>query len=213
MRSTVDWSKLPERFEYLRPTAEEYDAWLKEVHKYKDRAAMDSLTPPQIGRLADLYEEIDRRGDTERISIWLKGIPLDERRDERGVYWPIFNLFWVFDDLGKRQVHPFSSKRVEYCPPKRPLDWSTLPANLQYLIEPAEKFGEYWGDGVDEFIENGSEEDKQELAALSERIRMSGDAAEIFAWVKKYYGVEHMEAAAVAEMVNLMYEMGVPIED
>ena len=125
----------------------------------------------------------------------------------------MFNLFWVFSHLSKKQIGPFNLGRVEYCPPEPPLDWSRLPAELQYLGKFAEKSGKYWGDAVDEFIGSGSEEDKEELAALSERIRLNGHVTAVYAWVKQHYGVKHPEATMVAEMLNLMDEAGVPIED
>ena len=210
METELNWLALPDRFNYIRNQVEEYRRWLVQ-HKHKDRIAMAALSPAQIGRLAEVYDEIDSRNDAGPLSIWMETFSnATDVRDSSCVYWPIMNLFCVFEHLRKRNVHPFNSGRVRYNVPNPIFDWTKLPEELRYLGEVAEKFGEFHGDdAIDEF----DEEQLSELAAASEQIRLRGDAPAIFEWFKSHDTTKHPEAAWLAVAVSLMEEAGVPIED
>jgi len=209
-----DWFVLPERFAYLRPIAEQVNEVFNEIGQYYERLP-DALTDAQIDALAKVYEEIDARGDAQPLSVWLEDLHARGGvASPQNIYRPVFDLFFLFRELGWRGVPPFNSFAVTYCPPQPLLDWTKLPEHLRYLAEPAEKFGKYtFEEEWRRFVENASEQDINELAAVSERIRMQGHVDEIYDWFRKHDVGDQPEAEKLGWMIELMKEADVPIED
>ena len=92
------------------------------------------------------------------------------------------------------------------------LDWTRLPSNLRFIIEPAEKYG--WiqfGEQIDEFEQTGTDAQKSELKKLADRLWNERDAEDghaVVAWVAKQDIVKDEAAAHVEFLLVLMTELG-----
>src|SRR5215203_1303235 len=85
------------------------------------------------------------------------------------------------------------------------LDWSKLPASLTYLREPAEKYGAIqFESAIDEFLDQASQEEMNELRSLADRIRLNGDVDPINRWIDAYPFSEHEESARVYFLLLLL---------
>src|SRR5262249_22935984 len=86
----------------------------------------------------------------------------------------------------------------------RELDWTKLPARLQYLASPAEKYGHFqFDDPIIEFLqEQATEMEKQELANLIPKLEE--DDTEIHAFFRQHRITQHTEARLVYFLCHLI---------
>jgi hypothetical protein len=84
------------------------------------------------------------------------------------------------------------------------LDWSKLPKQLSYLIQPAEKYGRLqFDDAIYNFLDNEmTDSDKDELQQLQEKIYRDSDVYQD--WITQYSIVDHRESSLVYFMMHLM---------
>jgi hypothetical protein len=89
-----------------------------------------------------------------------------------------------------------------------------LPSELQYLAEPAMKYGaNQYGYQVDQFIQFATEEDLERLAAIGERIRLNQHTDKIDDFLDKYPITEYQEAANLYFLLGLIDAAGIDLED
>jgi succinate dehydrogenase flavin-adding protein (antitoxin of CptAB toxin-antitoxin module) len=86
----------------------------------------------------------------------------------------------------------------------KPLDWSKLPKGLEYLAEPAARYGALQFDGsIFDFLENQmSPANRNELQELGRLMARDWDV--INSWLDAYPMTEHREAALVYFTVHLL---------
>jgi hypothetical protein len=197
------------QFDYLREVAVKYGD-LARIRDATDQF-IHNLTEEQRSELASAHELIERRGDAPRISEWFYRCA----KSESGFAIQVRGLFKLFERLGEKDIRPFSSRTVQFVeePPKEP-NWSNLPEELEYLIEPAMKYGRHQGlDEVNEFLRNASEDDLEELACVAERIRLNDHNELIGEFMDRYPMPEHTEAARLYFLLGLLEPAGVQPED
>lgn len=92
------------------------------------------------------------------------------------------------------------------------LDWSKLPAHLQYLMAPAKKYGCLQFDNriLHYLEEEMTEEERKELIELGKN--MARDWDDINLWLEKFDITRHREAALVyftGHLIGLGNDIGV----
>ena len=175
-----DWSALPEEFIYLRPAGEKFGMGMTVQGKER---IIDSLVPNDLVLLRATYEELVRRQDAVAVSCWIQEFERDRLKNPRP--WKmeagqmLFQLFHFFDLLGERNIAPFNSRSVTYCPPQELPDWSDLPPDLSYIIEPAERYGV----ADDLFVDTLTAEQVEEIALLAERLKCKRQGSLLQEWL------------------------------
>jgi hypothetical protein len=205
-----DCSMLPDRFQYLRRVVEKYGGRrVSYLPATGESAEVDALSAGDIAELAGAYDEIVRRGDIREIAEWLAA-PGNQSSDPNHVTQSVVDVFAIFEVLAMRGVQPFASGKADLdsVGVEEVFDWSKLSEQLQYLAEPAAKYGKHQFESqMDDFLANASESEIEEIAALAERIRLSGDWVTIQQWLDEYELTDHPEAAAVHALTGIM-ELG-----
>jgi hypothetical protein len=163
----LDWSKLPANFKYLQDPAAKYGIYQFDADR--ERLGKE-LSDSELADLADLAERVRQPGEMERIYEW--------RMQYRGHPEPIL-VQWLVQIL---------NALVPYLPKDRSsLDWSKLPAKLQYLAEPSSVYAYYWhGAARTKLLEEISDNDLLALAKLAKRIRSPRDWKLISSWLSQY---------------------------
>jgi hypothetical protein len=193
------------KFEYLRSAAARYGALFLDADL---RAFLSRSTPEQLDELASAYREIARREDAVAISRWIDYC-LNNRSEvgfrEHKFGSSLAQLLALFGYLGEQNVPPFNSAEVGYVEQKRPPHWGTLPAELHYLITPAEKYGGSLSEAdILRFLETMTPADIDLLSKTAERIRQSGDLPAIYGWLDRYPLHEHPEAALIYGLLGCL---------
>ncbi len=93
---------------------------------------------------------------------------------------------------------------------ERQPDWSTLPPELTYIIPLAEKYGQLqFEDQIDDFITNGTDEEKQELKNLAKRLwEDTEDGHLAVEYTMGLSLVAHPESARIHFLLTLLTELG-----
>ncbi len=198
-------ANMPEHpFEYLAIAAAKYG--IDEVQvRHRQQEILDNLTADDITELARIYQEIEHRGDSLALSKWI----LDRRDDslarERR---QALMLLFLFRGLAERGIAPFSSKTVQLQEEVVPLDWTKLPPELRYLVEPAEKYGKYqFPEEVDAFINTMTSSQLDELLEIDRRSLT--DETKIEDFLNSYRMTDHKEA----ELIYFLFHLIATIKD
>jgi hypothetical protein len=87
-----------------------------------------------------------------------------------------------------------------------------LPAELHYLIDPAMKYGIYQTDDDQlDFLENASDEERDELARLAERYRLNGHADFVSDFFDDCPITDYPESARLYWLFGLIDHLGLPL--
>jgi hypothetical protein len=201
-----DGSMLPERFQYLRNVVEKYGGRaVSYLPATGESPEVDALSARDIEALAAAYDEVVSRQDTRGIAEWLHK---EGSTDPAHITNSAFNIFAIFEVLAGRGKQPFASRRADVLSIEieEVFDWSKLPEELEYLAEPAAKYGKHqFENQMDHFLENATEAEIEEIAVLAERVRFDWDR--IQRWLDEYELTKHPEAAAVHALTGIM-ELG-----
>jgi hypothetical protein len=198
----ISFEYLPTELHYIIPLAERHGSGAR-VAEYDRRLGRhvqygETLSAKDIEPLRQLYAEISAKGHGPLINSW------HQSHDSKGTCppettWPVFGLLCLFAQLGKLGIPPFSDGVV--CPEEKQtaetLDWSKLPASLQYLARPAEIYGRLqFDDPIYEFLpERMTTNEQAELRALSQRYGQDWEA--IDRWLDEVPMTDHPEARLV----------------
>ena len=88
------------------------------------------------------------------------------------------------------------------------LDWSKLPESLRYVREPAMKYGKLWDpDRRARFARRIKPADHEELKALAERLRSTGDFKRLWEWERQYRAVDHPEAQLTMVLLQVLADI------
>src|SRR4051794_13598071 len=125
---------LPTELRYLIPVLERYTIYPRSEGSVEAYAPLvRSLAGEQINEIAQVYKRMDAHGHGRALSRWI-----DERGSPKPREWELFLLFRA---LARAGFAPFTDESVEYDLGPVRLDWSKLPAEFEYLREPATKYG------------------------------------------------------------------------
>jgi hypothetical protein len=87
--------------------------------------------------------------------------------------------------------------------------FSLLPPELQYLISPAKKFGQYQFDGqVDEFLDRATQSELEELASVAERFRLNRHSVAFDAFLDRYPITDHDQSALLCFLFGVIDAAG-----
>jgi hypothetical protein len=91
-------------------------------------------------------------------------------------------------------------------------DWSRIPRHLQFIIQPAQRYGQIqFDEQIEEFEATAPEAQKDELQQLARRLWDERDAADghaLVAWVTGQELAKHPEAARVEFLMVLLNRLG-----
>jgi len=193
---------LPSELHYIIPLAHRHgsDARVAEYDHRLGRHVQygETLAEADIEPLRQLYAEIRMKGHGPLINSWhqshsCKGTCPNETT------WPVYGLLCLFRQLGSLGIAPFDDGTIgpEERKDAETLDWSKLPAPLQYLAGPAEVYGGLQFDGpILEFLqERLTAEERAELRALSQRYEQDWEV--INHWLDAFPMTDHPEARLV----------------
>lgn len=168
-----------------------FDRRLGRHVKYAEKLPKKAIEP-----LRKLYEEIDQKGHAITISKWLDA-QNDNENSPADTTWSITGLMVLFEQLGELNIVPFNDGKVRLITFEEERDWTKLPALLQYLVEPAEKYGKIQFEiQIFEFLDNRmTPEEKLELQALS--VRWKQDCKSINKWLDEFNITNNPEARLV----------------
>lgn len=172
---------LPPGLEDLPELALKYggEVWIE-----GNTSSTDKFSAADIAALTDLYERLranDRWKDVCRAVCAASdftgsgnAVPLPNR---------IFNLFGVFDALGRRRIRPFTDKVVRFVEEPLPCDWSTVPPDLMFLRDAAERYGGWLEDDLPRY--GRSARVKSTLQNLAQKMLREPSIFDHFtSWVK-----------------------------
>lgn len=212
---------LPARYPYITDVVRKYVPYGRTGGSDWEREG-PVLSPEQLGELAEVYNRLASHGDAAGLSAWIAEqeplveekwqawSALDDVEQEGGPAAPPEpprhplprKLFQLFEILAKKGLEPFRSRLVVYSPPPVEPDWTRLPPGLEYLREPAIKWGIYEYDEERARLDRRiTVEEIEELRTLSERMRP--DWQVIDDWIR---GNNSPEASLVFWMRRLLCE-------
>lgn len=91
--------------------------------------------------------------------------------------------------------------------------FSSLPADLQYLVPPAEKYGRYpFPTNILDFLEQATAEELGELTRLANRIFERKDYQRISPILDQYPPEEFQESAQLRSLFNVMNSAGLQFD-
>lgn len=221
--------RLPAEFSYLNDVIEKYT---QDTCSQIDRAfeLAGELGPGELTELAAAYREILTREHVRALStlaeehdkafhkVWDEWCAISESHQERGLPKPLelepqhrpraHMLFWVFEGLARKRVPPFNLREVQYSPPPVMLDWSKLPEGLEYIREPAMKYGKLWHpDHRARFARRMKPAEHEELKTLAKRLRSTGDLERLWEWERQYRVVDHQEARLAMALLEVLADI------
>jgi len=202
---------LPDELRYLRRPAVKF-GFIFVTQDYDE--VIRRLSPDALRELAEVSERIRRNGHQRPISQWITECYGPE--DPVGYDGAVTNMLFLLDELGERGMSPFDRGMPFFVEIEdtEPLDWTKLPEELSYLIEPAEKYGVYQSSAQKaEFFENMTPEEEEELVRAYERIAVAGHMQMINEWLDRYPITDHREAALVWGLLSVMDAMGLGNEE
>jgi len=92
--------------------------------------------------------------------------------------------------------------------------FSKLPAELQYLIAPAEKYGRHQFDHqVGEFLARVTDAEMDELASVAERFRLNGHSVAFNELLDRYPITEHEQSALLYFLFGVIDAAGIEFSD
>ena len=142
-------------------------------------AWLDRLSAAQIAELAAAYQKADAAGHMAALTREYRA---DSPADEAGKWRKrrLVRLMSLFDHLGERGIEPFNSFRVGIrAVPERQVDWSAVPEDLRWVIEPAEKYGELQFESrIIDYIEKMADAEWAETRRLRARYSAEVDRLE-----------------------------------
>ena len=91
--------------------------------------------------------------------------------------------------------------------------FSKLPDELQYLAEPADKYGRYqFGADIDEFLESASESDIETLTRIAERYELNQHDVEFQAFLDRYPITDHKQSAQLYFLFLVIDAAGIVVD-
>ncbi len=199
-------------FEYLWEAAGKYGNFYA-VDEFE--SFVDNVTEGQLKELRTAYEAIGSRDDSFRISRWMDDC--FERRwtmPKRGSDFSmrVHQMFVLFKYFLERGIAPFDSEKVQYIPIYKKPNWQNLPAELEYMIEPAEAYGHYqFESAILDFLDHAHANDMEVLARTAERIRLNGHSTAIDLWLKRP-DLGMTEWALVYWLMMMIFHAGLDFE-
>jgi hypothetical protein len=171
---------------------------------------IDRLTETERAELVACYERIRLSGHARELAAWVSAFWTSPAQPP-DLAQRIFDLFGIFELLGKRDAPPFNTWSVQFIEPLPPLDWSKLPTKLHYLIKAAEKFGVYnSNDAAARAAARLTSRERAQLQRLSERLRRPEDLQLMEEWQRRHSDLDHKEAECVAYLLQIMEVAGIP---
>jgi hypothetical protein len=196
-------------FAYIRKAAHEYGTLYFSLEL---DAFVREATNKQLQELESAYEEIRRRGDVHRITLWREECLRTRANlayDEFTFSEQVSRLFVLFRCLGEHKIAPFSSNAVGFERPARIPNWDHLPKELEYLREPATTYGKYTSEQqVLAFLDQARPEDLDALARTAERIRLNDHNELINEWFDRFPFDKHQESWLVYWLFGVMDHAG-----
>jgi hypothetical protein len=200
-------------------TANDYDYLSDVASKYGEMYFVDELNDfvenlnrEQLSELEIAYKIIRSKEDGFAISEWLQEVSQDERkRPRQEVIFArrVGRLFVLFARLADAGILPFSTREVRYFESVPKPDWSSLPEELGYLIEPAEIYGVHSSEQeIIDFLDAASEGDMQTLARVAEQIRLENDGPKIAEWIDQFPMDKHRESWLVYCLFGILDHAG-----
>lgn len=193
-------------FSYLRAAAEKYgNLILADDFETLAREADAN----QLAELAAVYEDIEKREDIAVLSRWIDD-ELSRAREIEGYNsdfpFAVLQLLTLFGYLSKRNLKPFNSNRVQYLEDLPKLDWSKLPSELAYLIDPAESLASKYqeDDRMLQFSDLATDSENELLIQTCEKIRTRGDYPKIKELLDTHPFPENQESWLIYCLLLLM---------
>ncbi len=193
------------KFEYIRPIADRFGN-LYFAHEFQE--FIDQMTQEQQRELEEAYRTIVKRNDSRDLSRWGNEQIKEnlEKKPSRRDPFPmrLGQLFLLFGALGERGIKPFDSGEVVwYEQDEHACDWSILPKELTFLISSAEQYGGRQGEGeIIDFLDNATDDEKQDLSEIARRIRSDNLAENINSWLNRFPLDKHTESAKLYSLMG-----------
>jgi hypothetical protein len=197
-----DWQVVPEWFHYFRNAV--IACGETRVLRYDEALGRhvrfaECVTSEQLVHLTRVYEEVLQRGDLENLWDWLAEATIGSE-SEKMAAWRIAGVLIVLADLAEKGIDPFYRKLVSPSRPQPPMHGigilGRLPAELSYLIEPTLKYGRYHSElAIIAFLNAATEDEMEELAALSERVRINGHYRDVLQFLNHFPSTQHDDKA------------------
>jgi len=185
----LDWSKLPSELIYLCIPAMKYGKYWSHEQRIRLRSEISDADMAELARVAERLRAFD---ELERIWKW--------RQQHQGESEEEL-IAWLIDIV------------QEFIPdiPAQPevLDWDKLPNLLQYLREPACKYGIYWlATDRERLLDEMNDEETVELFEIAQRVRSSEDQELIEQWfdTHPHNTAKHPEATLVYLFLEFLDE-------
>jgi hypothetical protein len=192
----------PKAVDYLVPLFDKFGGlWFE--HEIKSCA--ENLSGDELAALRDAYTAIGKNQQLQELTNWInqRGPKLeppvpgaavqDEARwinqmeataRERHLRRGAFVLLVVFEELGEKGISPFSDRTVRYIRKYPPRDWSRVPAEYQFLIPLAERYGiMLYEKGWDETLASVSPEIRSEMQRAGEELKITNRVYAVQDWM------------------------------
>lgn len=198
---------LPERLDYLR-------GFLPDLRKPSSKllvARYERMPAAERVRVAAVGAEVLRRDDLDDIVRWLRRCSHESwRSGDAGRVAALLELFCVFGFRGEQGVEGFRTRLDAAATP----DFDAIPEAFGYLREIVRKYEKVDAeDETQKYLEEMTEDDIEELAAVAERVRLNGDyQGAIGEWLDAVDWNIIGEAARVYFFFGLLDELGLEFE-
>lgn len=147
----------------------------------------------------DVHKRIENNDAWEAFLSWSSVLD-DSRKRERQL---CRNVLFLFDEFSKMDVPPFNQRKSHFIEVKPKFDWSKLSSELQFLAEPAERYGAVqFPNEVTTFLEKITIEQQIEFDRLIKQLNEYSESVEHF--LDQFRMTKHPEARHVYFLWNLL---------
>lgn len=196
-------------FDYIRKVASKYGK-LYVAEEFK--AFLDNLNDEQLDELKSVYEMLESKDDSLRISRWISRCfdpKSGAKKHEIAFARQVGQILLLFEHLGEKGMSPFSSYEVGFIRDFKKPNWHNLPDELKYLIDVAEVYGiHHTEEDILTFLDNAHSRDLKLLKQTAQRIRLGDHMQMIQKWLMRFPLDEHEEASLVYFLLLLMDHAG-----
>jgi hypothetical protein len=191
---------LPSELAYVAAAASDWQHFSLHV---EDPTFPWKLSAHDADRLLKVYERMATLGHELALSKWLFANPTHPS------HTPLRDFLKLFQVLYSRKIldaHPWGLgfRYHEFLP----LDWSKLPADLEFLRDPAELYGDYFFEGDFHLLAwRLGESDK---AWIRNRLISTWSVdLQLKAFFHQYPPEDHPESRLIAQFIDLCFQLDI----
>lgn len=164
-------------------------------------AVVDRELSMRLEHWSSIHSKIDQRNDWHRLYDWIRSVEYNhpDKCDSQQARM----MLMLFNKFSQRGVEPFTSRSEYQQGTPHTWDWTKLPSQLRYLIEPAMTLGKLqFPNKIAAYLDQLDESGEKMLDDLI--VKVNADWDEINRFLDEYRMTKHPEAQRVYFLTVLL---------